>query len=341
MTTETLDAIQPYSEVKAAIAKMKAESAGLTFDYATPKGNKLARSHVNTLRGYKGDIERKRKELKADALEFGRKVDAAAKELTGEVEAMIEVHDKPLREIEAREAARKQAHVERLALLGVPVDPITTSAACRSVLTRVASVVVGDEWEEFKTPALELQAASRRVLETKLADLLKQEAEAAELARLREEQAKRDAEARAKREADERERREAEIARAAAEKAKREAEQAAEVERRRAEAEANAARAKAEAQQRAALEAEREKARKAELAAAKAKQEKAEAEAKVAREQREREEADRKRAADLAHRSRILGEAAEALAKIIPAEAANAAIDAIASGKIPNVAVRF
>lgn len=41
MTTETLD-LAPYSEVKAAIAKMNAESAGLTFDYETPKGNKLA-----------------------------------------------------------------------------------------------------------------------------------------------------------------------------------------------------------------------------------------------------------------------------------------------------------
>lgn len=63
-TTETLD-LAPYSEVKAAIAKMKAESAGLTFDYETPKGNKLARSHVAALRTYKGDIERERKEAEA------------------------------------------------------------------------------------------------------------------------------------------------------------------------------------------------------------------------------------------------------------------------------------
>ena len=222
MTTETLD-LAPYSEVKAAIAKMKAESAGLTFDYETPKGNKLARSHVASLRTVKGDIERKRKELKAEALEYGRKVDAVAKELTGEIEAMIEVHQGPLDLIESREEARKARHLSNIASLTlIPgVEPPNTSAACRALLARIKGVVVDDSWEEFKTQGLETQAMTVRVLEGQIAKLEKQEAEAAELARLREEQAARDKAAKEAAEAAARAKREEEIRAAAEAKAKR------------------------------------------------------------------------------------------------------------------------
>lgn len=341
-TTETLD-LAPYAEVKAAIAKMKSESAGLTFDYETPKGNKLARSHVASLRSVKGDIERKRKELKADALEYGRKVDAVAKELTGEIEAMIEVHQGPLDLIESREEARKMRHLNNIAALTLEIgwDTGLNSIGVRSKLTRISDTVIDDKWEEFKTQALEAQAASRRTLEAHLAKLLKSEAEAAELARLREEQAKRDAENRAKQEAEARAKREEEIRAAAEAKAKREAADAAMAEARKKEAEAQAA-----------IAAEREKTRKAELAAAKARQEKAEAEAKAAREEQEKREAEAKRAANAKHREKILEDVAKAIALAVftpgdelqkrnGASLATSIAEAIAAGKIPHVKIEF
>ena len=104
MTTETLNPLAPYEPIRAQIEELKIANATTVFKYEDAKGNKLARSHVANLRTVKGDIERKRKELKADALEYGKKVDAAAKELTGEIEAMIDVHWKPLEAIERREA---------------------------------------------------------------------------------------------------------------------------------------------------------------------------------------------------------------------------------------------
>jgi hypothetical protein len=184
MTTTTLD-LTVYNEVRANVARMKEESATLVFQYDTPKGNKLARSHVATLRGFKGDVERVRKATKAEALEYGRKVDAVARELTAEIEAMIDVHQGPLDLIESREEARKNRHLANVAALTIipGVELPATSDACRKVLARIKGIIVDDSWQEFKTQGLEAQAASVRQLEAHLTKLLKSGAEAEELAR--------------------------------------------------------------------------------------------------------------------------------------------------------------
>lgn len=247
MTTETLDALAPYEPIKAAIAKLKKENASIVFDYESAKGNKLARSHVATLRTYKGDIERKRKELKADALEYGRKVDGVAKELTAEVEQMIEVHQKPLAEIEAREAAR-------LASIAMPLDPIKDAFSCEEIIARIEAVVIDATWP---STANKTREDTVTCLRAKLDELVKAEAEAAELAKLRAEKEAREAADRKKAEEAARAQREAEIAKQAAERAV-----AAERERALA-AEAKAAReaaaAKAADEKRAANKKHREK----------------------------------------------------------------------------------
>jgi hypothetical protein len=103
-----------YAPIKAEIAKLLDRNAKLVFDYRTPVGMRDARSHIHELRGTKGDVERTRVALKADALAYGRRVDAVAKELTAAVDAAIAVHQKPIDEIEAS-AAAKRAETERIA----------------------------------------------------------------------------------------------------------------------------------------------------------------------------------------------------------------------------------
>ena len=247
MTTETLDALAPYAPIKADIAKFKKENATLVFDYESAKGNKLARSHVAQLRTLKGEIERKRVALKAEALAFGKKVDGAAREMTGEVEQMIEVHAKPLADIEAREAAK-------LASIAMPLDPIKDAFSCEEIIERIGAVVIDDSWP---STAKKIRENTMLCLEARLAELTKAEAAAAELEKLRA-----DKEAREKADADAarekaRAAREAEIAKQAAERAV-----AAERERALA-AEAKAAReaaaAKAEEEKRAANKKHRAK----------------------------------------------------------------------------------
>ena len=104
MTTMELTQYEP---IKAQIAELLAQNDKLVFNYRDPTGNKDARSHVYALRLKKGEVERVRKTAKADALEYGRKVDSVAKELTAALETAIAVHQTPIAEIEAEEQAKR------------------------------------------------------------------------------------------------------------------------------------------------------------------------------------------------------------------------------------------
>lgn len=79
MTAAALALIEyPTTEDKIAEAGKKYA----TLEATTAKGYKAVVEAIAVLRGTRSDIEKRRVELKADALEFGRKVDAAAKKLT-------------------------------------------------------------------------------------------------------------------------------------------------------------------------------------------------------------------------------------------------------------------
>ena len=111
--TNDNEVLAVFDPVKADMQKM-AEANKLTqFDYEQPDGNKLARSHVYKLRLIKGRISDAHKTAKENALEVCRVLDAKKRELTAQVDAMIDVHEKPLREIEER--AAKIAEEKRLA----------------------------------------------------------------------------------------------------------------------------------------------------------------------------------------------------------------------------------
>src|SRR3990167_6370808 len=79
--TETMTNLVSYSVTDAAIATAKAVAITLSAD--TPKGYEEVRLALADLRGYRVSIEKRRVELKADALDYGRRVDAEAKRLTG------------------------------------------------------------------------------------------------------------------------------------------------------------------------------------------------------------------------------------------------------------------
>lgn len=90
-----------FDEVAATIAEYKVENDKLVFDYESKEGAKDAKSHISKLRKVKGKIAEVHKEAKAEALTFGRKLDAKKNEYSGEVDKMIKVHKEPLDVIEA------------------------------------------------------------------------------------------------------------------------------------------------------------------------------------------------------------------------------------------------
>lgn len=357
MTTELLDAPQSavaaYQPFYAQLATLEADNSKLTFDYESKKGNKEARSHVNTLRLTKGTLERTRTEAKAESLRIGRAIDSEAAEIKARIEVMISVHQIKLDEIEKREADRITALEARLTVFAGHSFIDATVAAVQAEIAKVEAIAIDESWGEFIANAAQGKDAALAILKKDLVDFEKRDAEAAELERLRAEAAERAqkdrddaiakaAEERAKAEASARAERAAAAARQAIEdaeakaKAEREAAERRELElklaaenaeRRRVESEQRAEQdrkdAIARAEQQAAEAVEREKERVAEVARAYA--------AETA-----------KREANKKHKAAINNKALDALvAGGINADCAKECIKLIASGAIPSVTIAY
>ncbi|KKK84251.1 hypothetical protein LCGC14_2785240 [marine sediment metagenome] len=106
-----------FDPFKALAVKVQAEDAALQIDHTTPDGETKLRSWVRTVRGYRAGLEKIRVRAKADALEYGRKVDGLAKKLKSPFDTIITDRMKPLDEIEdaKRKAAEAIVEAERVA----------------------------------------------------------------------------------------------------------------------------------------------------------------------------------------------------------------------------------
>lgn len=278
--------IAAYSPVAAGLAELRHRFDGVVFDVSTTKGDKEARGFRKELVALRTTLEAKRKELKAPALAYAKRIDDEAKAITLEILGLEEPIDAQIKAEEARKeaerAAKAEAERQRVAAIQERIANDITGAVrgavgrsfseISQILSDVGAMVIGAEFEEFQAQA---QAAKGETLD-KLRDM-----QQSALAREEEE-------ARIKAE------REAEAARLAAERAELERLRAEAAERERVAAEARAAEERAQAAklaaEREAQEAELRAAREAqerELAAQRAAQAKAEAEARAAREAEE------------------------------------------------------
>lgn len=315
-----------YDEFRSQLAELKEHNASLVFDYASPKGAKEAKSHIYKLRQTNAALERARKEAKADYLEKGRLVDSEAKSIASELEQMIAVHERPLKEIEEREAARVARHegdINGLKTL-VSMFPAMTAAALSSHVERLQ--VPGNEQahEEYLAAYEQARSEALNAALSALDQRIKYEAEQEELSRLRAE-----SERRAREDHDRK------VAAEAAERAEKAAEQRAQAERDAAARREREAQLALEAAQRAKEQAE-QRAKDAEKAAA----EKA---------VRDAEEAKRKAAAELAareadknHKAKINNAAVAALADGgLTEEQARLVVTLVAKKQVPNMSIAY
>jgi len=99
-----------FSVTDAEIAKLRDQFTGLTCE--TPERYEMVRVAIAEVRALRVAVERRRVELKADALAFGRNVDAEAKRIT----SLLEAIETPLKEqkqlIDAEKERVKQAAIE-------------------------------------------------------------------------------------------------------------------------------------------------------------------------------------------------------------------------------------
>lgn len=326
-----------FTEFEQQLNALEAESKSIIPDLTTKKGIEAEKSHIYKWRQSKSAVTKIHKEAKAEALEYGRKVDAVKNKLLGRIEAVIAEREKPLNEIEERESERVAVIKQRIDTLNVYQSAAydTTAEIYQEFLNEAEAFAIDDTLEEFKAEAAIAKDAAIAQIKPLLAARLKYEAEQAELVRLREQAA-----------LQERKDREARIAQEAAERATREAEAKAQ---READARANEEKRKAEeaekAEQARLLELETAKREKAEAETRAANAEKA-AKEKAERElqdknRREKEEAE-KREANKKHQAKINNEAVAGFVKSgLSQDDAVKAVTAIAKHEIANVTISY
>lgn len=334
---------------------VKAEVTGEVPDLTTRKGRERIASLAATVSKSKAAVEKPGRDYLRRLKEMPKEVEAELREFVTKMDNLRDTTRQPLTEWEEAEQARKDKHVDGIqSIRDLAVFEATPTAAhVAQIVADLELVEINETWEEFLPEAAQVKDQTIAKLRTLHAERAQYETEQAELTRLRlekeardkkdnedriareaAEQATREAEAKAQKD------REAEAQRVRDEQAaaeKRESDlrfQAAEAERKAEQAK----REKVEAEQRAEREqvaaAERqaaavEQARKDEIARANA------AADEILRQQQERQ-------ADVAHKSKILGEAKQALIGMnISEELAKAIVLKIARGEVPNVSIQF
>ena len=323
--------LDPYLE------QIAEQARSFVPDLSTKKGRDNIASIAYKVRQSKSAMDKAGKALVDRLKEQPKLVDRERKRMREFMDALADEVRRPLDELEAKEAARVQAHkeaVERIVSFRDVLDD-DNSETVAAAIKHVESVVVDESFEEFEAEAHREKAKTLECLHAAYERRKEREAEQAELERLRAEAQER-----------ERKEREERIAREAEERARREAAEAAEREKAEAEAKAKAEREAAERREMelrlAAEQAERQRLEAIERAerAAKETEErlKREAEAEASAEAEEI----RKREADKKHRAKINNAILEALEPTgITQDQAKKIVTLIAKGQVPHVKIQY
>ncbi len=330
---------------KAYMAELRASVALQSGDVSTAAGRDRIKSAAHSIRTRKAAIDRSRKDLTEHWRRQTAAVNEVGKVIIGELDTLIEEVRAPVTAWEKAEEARI-AEADRIILALQAAPTVTfgmTSAEVQERLDRIRGMNLNSEVLGVRTEmAEELKADAVAKLTEAVASLKAQEAQAAELERLRAEQAA--AEERRQREEQERAAaaaREA-AAKAEAERLERAKAEAAEQARRDAEDAARREQEAREAEAQRQIDEANARAAQIEREAAAERQKLADIEAarKAAADAEAQEQARRK--ADIQHRQQVIDTAAEALTKLgLTKKLATAVVNAIASGNVPNVQVVF
>jgi len=325
--------------------QMKAEIDAFEPDLTTVTGRKAIASLAYKVTRTKTAIDDAGKRLNEEARAKINAVDAQRRKVREELDALADEARRPLTDWEAAEAQRVAEcnnTINRIGLSIIVTQDDTAETVSRRLDDLRREVISAETFQEGYDVAKERLSSAIDSLERAVARLTQEEADRAELARLRRDKEEREAqefaraeEARLAAEAAAEEERRAEAERLASER--REAE-AAEADRRAKEREAQAIAAAAEQAERKARE---EAQAKIDAANAEAERLRKQAEAKAAEEAAAAAEQAR-RDADRAHRGKTMGAAKDAIVALgTDAETARKIVLAIVAGEIPNVTLRF
>ncbi len=167
---------------------IKREVESFIPDITTDKGRKAIASLAYSVSRSKTLIEKAKSDLKKDWIEKGRAVDADWRHVERELDALRDKARQPLTDWEESEERRKsicQATITRLNAAAV----VAIDATVESVHATLADLRIiptdEDSMQEYSTMATEAKNLAIKSLSSALARLEKEEADRAELARLR------------------------------------------------------------------------------------------------------------------------------------------------------------
>lgn len=215
---EVQTAVAEFDKVAAGIAELQKQYGGVVYEVKTSKGMDEAKSARTAIREPRYEIERVRKAAKAPILKLGKELDDRAKAITSEILAIEEPIDQQIKNEEARKEAEKQAKVdaemkrvadlqERLGELrgNRMLSPTSGAALIADHIGDLEGIQVDDSFQEFREQAAAAKEGGLAWLrdlhvaatahETEQARI---KAEREELARLRAEDEKRQAAERAR-----------------------------------------------------------------------------------------------------------------------------------------------
>jgi len=191
----TKDLTGQFEQTMAKIAETAAKYGAL--EATTPPGYKLVTRAIADCRGMRTAVDRRRKELNSDALEYQRAVNAVAVQLTGaiqEIESPLKarkaaVDDAKAAEKEAKAAAEREA---QLAIIREAQEKLEAERARQRAVEEARIAAEREELEKERRAlaierAIERQAATeeRAKLDAERAALAKSQAAAAEAERER------------------------------------------------------------------------------------------------------------------------------------------------------------
>jgi hypothetical protein len=340
---------------------IKEEVASFVPDISTEKGREEIKANGRKIAKIRNRIEDVKKTVTEQWRVKTNEVNAQARDIKAQLEALEELSLKPLTDFNNAEKARIQEHEDKISEIEFYAKQnITDITTAENFLTSLKPLIERD-WKEFKDRserAYEVSVAYVSEQLARLQEIARQQAELAELNRKAEEARQKEREEQIRREAEEKARKEAEAKAEAERQAILKAQQEkhdAEIRKQREEQE------KIEAENRAKLKAEHDKleaerlkaeaerkAFEAEIAKQKAEAErlKREADARALKEKQEAErvEAERlKREADLEHRKGINNAIAQSFIDVagITKEQAVEIIKAIAKKEIANISIAY
>lgn len=169
-------------------------------DLTTGKGRKAIASLAHKVSRSKTAIDAEGKALSEDLAAKRKAVNARRATVEDKLSELRGEVRKPLDEWEAQDAKRIEAIKDRLAALDAGrADAMCSPAQIKAVMADIEAVEIDDSWDEFRRDAEDAKRVALGQIQSNLMVAEKREEDAAELARLREAEAKRRAEEEAQR----------------------------------------------------------------------------------------------------------------------------------------------